>query len=98
MKFILSGIQMPIAQHAKIPFVGKDDPAEDLLPEPDENAVRLAVSKLRTKDCAMICATCSQPWHPLSGCSCRMRVGSMAEGSSPALSRAFRPNYSTLRL
>ena len=33
---------MPIAQPAKIPFAGADDPAEVLLPEPSQDALRLA--------------------------------------------------------
>ena len=41
-------------------------------------------SKPRTKDCAMICGTCSQPWHPLSGCCCRIIGGSTAEDLSDA--------------
>jgi len=41
MKFILSGSQMPTAQPAKIPFAGKDDPAEEL-PELNPKAERLA--------------------------------------------------------
>ena len=33
---------MPITQPAKIPYVGKDDTAEVLLPEPSQDAMRLA--------------------------------------------------------
>ena len=42
MKFILSGIQMPPAQPAKLPYCGADDPAEIPLPELSQDALRLA--------------------------------------------------------
>ena len=68
MKFILSGSQMPTAQPAKLPYCGADAATEEPLPEPTEAELRLAELEPRTKDCAMICVICSQPWPALSGC------------------------------
>ena len=42
MKFILSGSQMPTAQPAKLPYCGADAANEELLPEPSQDALRLA--------------------------------------------------------
>jgi len=33
---------MPTAQPTKFPYCGADDPAEELLPEPSQDALRLA--------------------------------------------------------
>ena len=42
MKFILSGIQMPIAQAPKIPYCGADAATEELLPQPTEAELKMA--------------------------------------------------------
>ena len=75
MKFILSGSQMPTAQPAKLPYCGADAATEELLPEPSQDAMRLAELEQENDNCVTICATCSQRWHPLSGCCCRIIVG-----------------------
>ena len=42
MKFIFTCSQMPIAQPAKLPYCGADAATEELLPEPSQDALRLA--------------------------------------------------------
>ena len=68
MQFILTCSQMPTAQPAKLPYCGADAATEELLPEPTRMRCAWPSSSRKTNDCAMICATCSQPWPALSGC------------------------------
>ena len=42
MQFILTCSQMPTAQPAKLPYCGADAATEELLPEPSQDAMRLA--------------------------------------------------------
>ena len=41
-QFILTCSQMPTAQPAKLPYCGADAATEELLPEPSQDAMRLA--------------------------------------------------------
>ena len=52
MKFILSGSQMPTAQPAKLPYCGADAATEELLPEPSEDALRMAELEHENKQTA----------------------------------------------
>ena len=68
MQFILTCSQMPTAQPAKLPYCGADAATEELLPEPSQDAMRLAELEQENRRLRDDLRHQSQPWPALSGC------------------------------